>query len=63
LLAGHPVRAESKTDFGYAVVEEVLSDMIASQWVIPLRESTDVLDTAVFDMWRDSLRLTSMRAN
>jgi TetR/AcrR family transcriptional repressor of nem operon len=49
---------ESKTDFGYALVDEILSDMIASQWVVPLRESTDVLDTIAIEFERgvDALR-------
>jgi TetR/AcrR family transcriptional repressor of nem operon len=43
---------ESKADFGYALVDEILSGMIAGQWVIPLRESTDVLDSIAVEFER-----------
>jgi len=35
----------SKNAFGYALVDEVLAQMIAAQWVIPLRSSDDPLET------------------
>jgi TetR/AcrR family transcriptional repressor of nem operon len=40
------------------MVDEILSGMIAGQWVIPLRESTDVLDTIAVEFERgvDGLR-------
>jgi TetR/AcrR family transcriptional regulator, transcriptional repressor for nem operon len=34
------------------LVDEILSDLIASQWVVPLRESTDVLDTIAIEFER-----------
>jgi TetR/AcrR family transcriptional regulator, transcriptional repressor for nem operon len=35
----------SKSHFGYALVEEVIAGMIAAQWVHPLEDSPDVLET------------------
>jgi TetR/AcrR family transcriptional regulator, transcriptional repressor for nem operon len=34
-----------KTEFGYAIVDELLAGMIAAQWVVPLSETDDVLET------------------
>jgi AcrR family transcriptional regulator len=49
----------SKLDFGYALVDEILTALIASQWVVPLRQSPDVLETIAFEFDRgiDVLRL------
>ena len=35
----------SKTTFGYSVVEEMIAEMIAAQWVHPLLDSDDPLET------------------
>ena len=35
----------SKVEFGYALVDEVIADMIRAQWVTPLSTSTDPLTT------------------
>ena len=35
----------AKTQFGYALVDDVLTDMIAAQWVVPLRHAEDVPET------------------
>lgn len=35
----------SKLALGYAVVDEVIADMIRGQWVVPLRDAADPLDT------------------
>jgi TetR/AcrR family transcriptional repressor of nem operon len=36
----HHFRA--KADFGYALVDEILTEMITAQWVTPLRDAADV---------------------
>jgi TetR/AcrR family transcriptional repressor of nem operon len=48
----------SKADFGYALVDDVLAEMIASQWVHPLQDSPNVLETiaAEFERGIDQLR-------
>ena len=35
----------TKAQFGYAVVDEVIAEMIAAQWVDPLARGTDPLQT------------------
>jgi AcrR family transcriptional regulator len=35
----------SKTEFGYALVDEVLAQMIAAQWVTSLQDEPDALET------------------
>jgi len=35
----------SKKEFGYALVDEILAQMIAAQWVTPLETSNDPLET------------------
>jgi len=35
----------SKTEFGYALVDEVLAHMITAQWVTPVHASADPLET------------------
>jgi AcrR family transcriptional regulator len=48
----------SKTEFGYCLVDEVVADMIATQWVTPLQEPADPLETIAFEFERgvDGLR-------
>src|SRR5205823_5394 len=47
----------SKAEFGYSVVEEIIAEMIAAQWVVPLQTTTDVLETiaAEFERGADAL--------
>jgi AcrR family transcriptional regulator len=49
----------SKAEFGYSVVEEVLAEMIAAQWVTPLLNSSDALETVAveFEKGTDVLKL------
>jgi TetR/AcrR family transcriptional repressor of nem operon len=42
----------TKTEFGYAIVEEILAGMIAAQWVGPLRSSADPLETIAVEFER-----------
>jgi TetR/AcrR family transcriptional regulator, transcriptional repressor for nem operon len=35
----------TKADLGYAVVDEVIAEMIRQQWVVPLRDASDPLET------------------
>jgi TetR/AcrR family transcriptional repressor of nem operon len=35
----------TKTELGYAVVEDVIAEMIRQQWVVPLRDASDPLET------------------
>jgi len=51
----------SKTEFGYAVVDEILREMIAAQWVVPLRASADVLVTIAGEFERGVERLLARR--
>lgn len=48
----------SKNAFGYALVDEVLAQMIAAQWVTPLKDSRDPLETinAEFERGIDVLK-------
>jgi TetR/AcrR family transcriptional regulator, transcriptional repressor for nem operon len=48
----------TKAEFGYALVDDVLAGMIAAQWVAPLREPADLLETiaAEFERGVDVLR-------
>jgi TetR/AcrR family transcriptional regulator, transcriptional repressor for nem operon len=43
--ADQAVRKPSKNAFGYALVDEVLAQMIAAQWITPLGTSDDPLET------------------
>ncbi len=42
----------SKAEFGYAVVDEVVAAMIAAQWVEPLSEAADPLETIAIEFER-----------
>jgi AcrR family transcriptional regulator len=42
----------TKTEFGYALVEEILAAMIAAQWVEPLRDCADPLQTIAVEYER-----------
>jgi TetR/AcrR family transcriptional regulator, transcriptional repressor for nem operon len=42
----------SKTDFGYSLIDEVLAGMIAAQWVTPLADTEDVLETIAVEFER-----------
>jgi TetR/AcrR family transcriptional repressor of nem operon len=42
----------SKTQFGYGIIEEVIAEMIAAQWVHPLRDSADPLETIATEFER-----------
>jgi AcrR family transcriptional regulator len=42
----------SKAEFGYRVVEEVIGEMIAVQWVRPLAEAADPLETIAIEFER-----------
>lgn len=35
----------TKLDLGYAVVDDVIAEMIRQQWVVPLRDASDPLET------------------
>ena len=43
---------KSKTAFGYSIVEEVIAEMIATQWVHPLEDSADPLETIAAEFER-----------
>lgn len=49
----------SKAEFGYALVDEVLSEMIARQWVTSLQDSPDEIESIAseFDRGIEVLRL------
>jgi len=51
----------SKNEFGYSVVEEVIAEMIAVQWVHPLRDTPDVLGTIAFEFERGARALRRQR--
>jgi AcrR family transcriptional regulator len=42
----------SKAEFGYAIVDEVVAAMIAAQWVDPLQETADPLETIAVEFER-----------
>jgi len=46
----------TKKDLGYAVVDEVISAMIAGQWQVPLRESAEPLRT-ILDSFEAGIRV------
>src|SRR5947209_8429179 len=50
-----------KTEFGYRVVDEVIAEMIAAQWVYPLRDSADVLTTIATEFGRGARVLRRQR--
>src|SRR3954452_12739071 len=49
----------SKNEFGYCLVDEMIAEMIAAQWVTPLVSSDDVLETIATEFERgiDVLRV------
>jgi AcrR family transcriptional regulator len=51
----------SKAEFGYAVVDEIISHMIAAQWVDPLRRSSDPLETIATEFERGAAVLRDQR--
>jgi AcrR family transcriptional regulator len=51
----------SKTEFGYRVVEEVIAQMIAAQWVHPLEHTPDVLATIATEFERGVAVLREQR--
>ena len=51
----------SKTEFGYAVVDEVIGEMIAAQWVYPLQSAPDVLETIASEFERGAATLRVQR--
>jgi|SRR5947209_1730840 len=51
----------SKNEFGYSIVEEVIAQMIAAQWVHPLRDTPDVLRTIAFEFERGAKVLRRQR--
>jgi TetR/AcrR family transcriptional regulator, transcriptional repressor for nem operon len=51
----------SKMEFGYSLVDEVLAQMIASQWVTPLAETDDVLETIAVEFERGIQVLRAQR--
>jgi TetR/AcrR family transcriptional regulator, transcriptional repressor for nem operon len=51
----------SKTTFGYSVVEEVIAEMIAAQWVHPLLDSDDPLETIAREFERGARALGRQR--
>ena len=51
----------TKAAFGYALVDEVLRGMIEAQWVVPLRDSSDVLEAIAVEFERGVDLLRSER--
>src|SRR5579859_7640133 len=51
----------SKTEFGYSVVDEVIAEMIRAQWVGPLQESSDPLETIAVEFERGLAFLREQR--
>jgi AcrR family transcriptional regulator len=51
----------TKTEFGYAIVDEMLAGMIAAQWVGPLRSSADPLETIAVEFERGAEVLSRQR--
>jgi AcrR family transcriptional regulator len=51
----------AKTDFGYALVDEVLSGMIAAQWVGPLRDPADVPEAIATEFEKGAVVLKGQR--
>jgi TetR/AcrR family transcriptional repressor of nem operon len=51
----------SKGAFGYSLVEEVLAQMIAAQWVAPLAASDDPLETIAAEFERGAAALKAQR--
>jgi AcrR family transcriptional regulator len=51
----------TKAQFGYSVIEEVIAEMITAQWVHPLRDTPDVLDTIAREFERGAKLLRRQR--
>ena len=51
----------AKADFGYALVDEVLTEMIAAQWVTPLRHADDVPQTIAAEFEKGAAVLAEQR--
>ncbi|MBV9819621.1 MAG: TetR/AcrR family transcriptional regulator [Solirubrobacterales bacterium] len=51
----------TKTEFGYTVVDELIAEMIAAQWVYPLRDTNDVLTTIAKEFERGAQVLRQQR--
>jgi AcrR family transcriptional regulator len=51
----------SKAEFGYRVVEELIAEMIAAQWVHPLADAPDVLETIATEFERGAKILRRQR--
>jgi AcrR family transcriptional regulator len=51
----------SKTEFGYCLVDEVLAQMIAAQWIGPLRRAADPLETIAVEFERGVAVLAAAR--
>ena len=51
----------TKADFGYALVDEVLTEMITVQWVTPLRDASDVPQTIAAEFEKGAAVLAGQR--
>jgi AcrR family transcriptional regulator len=51
----------TKVEFGYTVIEEVIAEMIAAQWVYPLEDTPDVLHTIATEFERGAKVLRRQR--
>jgi AcrR family transcriptional regulator len=51
----------SKADFGYALVDDVLTEMITAQWVTPLRVASDVPQTIADEFEKGAAVLREQR--
>jgi AcrR family transcriptional regulator len=51
----------SKIQFGYAVVDEVIAEMIAAQWLWPLADAADPLATIAIEFERGAAALREQR--
>jgi TetR/AcrR family transcriptional repressor of nem operon len=51
----------NKAQFGYTVVDEVIAEMIAAQWVRPLERAPDPLETIATEFERGAAVLRSQR--
>lgn len=51
----------AKADFGYALVDEVLTEMITAQWVTPLRTAADVPETIAVEFEKGAAMLADQR--
>lgn len=51
----------SKAQFGYAVVDEIIAELIAAQWVVPLADAADPLATIATEFARGAAALRAQR--